>query len=499
MALSLRYPALYQINTRVWLRMLAGVLGRPATLDDVPDSELDRLAQLGFDWVWLLGVWQTGPAGRQVAISQPDLRQVYDSVLPGWTDDDVCGSCFAVTGYVVCPDLGGDEALARLRRRLSERGLRLMLDFVPNHTGLDHPWAWEHPDYYVAGAQLDLARAPQNYAQVSTSEGKRILAHGRDPYFPGWTDTLQLNYGHPVLQEAVVAELLRVAKMCDGVRCDMAMLILPEVFEHTWGIAMEPFWPMAIGWVRGPFPSFLFMAEVYWDLEGTLLQQGFDYAYDKRLYDRLREQHARPVREHLGARLDTQERLARFLENHDEPRAAATFPPSVHRAAALVTFFTPGLRLLHQGQLEGRQVRLPVQLCRGPEEPDDPALSEYYERLLAALKHPAVRNGQWRFLECIPAWEGDWTWDCFIAFAWQGANGRSLLAAVNYASNQSQCYVRWPFAALSGQTVRSEKTVRLSDLLGPAVYERRDSDLQAHGLYLDLPAWGYHLFEVTAI
>ena len=126
-------------------------------------------------------------------------------------------------------------------------------------------------------------------------------------------------------------------------------------------------------------------------------------------------------------------------------------------------------------------------------EPADPVLSEYYEQLLSALRHPAVRDGQWRLLDSIPAWEGNWTWDCFIAFAWQGADGRSLLAAVNYALNHSQCYVRWPFAGLSDQTVC------LSDLLGSAVYERRGSDLQAHGLYLDLPAWGYHLFEVTAI
>jgi len=122
----------------------------------------------------------------------------------------------------------------------------------------------------------------------------------------------------------------------------------------------------------------------------------------------------------------------------------------------------------------------------------DPVLSEYYERLLAALKHPAVRNGRWQLLECQPAWEGSGTWDSFIAFAWQGADGSRLLAVVNYTPNQSQCYVRLPLAGLSGQAVW------LADLLGPAVYERDGGDLQAHGLYLDLPAWGYHLFEMTS-
>ena len=152
----------------------------------------------------------------------------------------------------------------------------------------------------------------------------------------------------------MIAELGKISGQCDGVRCDMAMLILPEVFERTWGRRPEPFWPKAIASVRRQHPEFLFMAEVYWDLEWTMQQQGFDYAYDKRLYDRLREGHPQAVRGHLLAGLDYQNRLARFLENHDEPRAAATFPPGVHEAAAVVTYLAPGLRFFHQGQFEGR-------------------------------------------------------------------------------------------------------------------------------------------------
>ena len=159
-----------------------------------------------------------------------------------------------------------------------------------------------------------------------------MLAYGRDPYFEGWPDTLQLNYGNPELQHAMVGELTRIAGQCDGVRCDMAMLVLPDVFESTWGIRAELFWPKAIDAVRREYPAFLFMAEVYWDREWTMQQQGFDYTYDKRLYDRLREGHARPVRDHLRAGLDYQNKMARFLENHDEPRAAATFSPRSARS-----------------------------------------------------------------------------------------------------------------------------------------------------------------------
>ena len=216
---------------------------------------------------------------------------------------------------------------------------------------------------------------------------------------------------------------MKIAGQCDGVRCDMAMLVLPDVFERTWGLRAEPFWPRATARVREQAPGFCFMAEVYWDLEWTLQQQGFDYTYDKRLYDRLRDGHVRPIREHFHAGLDYQNKMARFLENHDEPRAAATFPPGVHEAAAVITFLSPGLRFFHQGQFEGRRKRISPHLVRGPVEPVDQRLQQFYDRLLAALKLPAVRDGEWQLLECRPAWEGNWTSDCFVAFAWQGPDG----------------------------------------------------------------------------
>ena len=240
------------------------------------------------------------------------------------TDDDIPGSGFAITGYTVHQNLGGDAALARLRERLKKRGLKLMLDFVPNHMGLGHPWIEDHPEHFVQGAAHDLEKAPQNYLWVKRQAGDMIFAYGRDPYFAGWPDTLQLNYANPATQEAMTGELVRIAGQCDGVRCDMAMLVLPEVFERTWGQRAPLFWSQATQRVRERVPGFTFMAEVYWDLEWTLQQQGFDYAYDKRLYDRLREHHTRPVRVTFASGPDYQTSWP-ASENHDEPRTAATF------------------------------------------------------------------------------------------------------------------------------------------------------------------------------
>ena len=487
-----RYPSLYQINTRVWLTRLSQTLGRTATLDDVPDAELDRLATMGFDWIWLLSVWRTGPAAQQISRANPEWRHEFQETLLDLREDDIAGSGFAITGYTVHPGLGGDAALARTRQRLRDRGLRLMLDFVPNHTAPDHPWVEEHPDYYVTGTESALAEAPHNYTRVKLRQGDRVLAFGRDPYFAGWPDTLQLDYSNPATQEAMRGELLRIAGQCDGVRCDMAMLVLPDVFERTWGRRPPLFWPETTELVRERVPGFCFMAEVYWGLEWTMLQQqGFDYAYDKRLYDRLRDGHARPVREHLLAGLDYQDKLARFLENHDEPRAAVTFEPKRYQAAAIVTFLSPGLRFFHQGQFEGRRKRISPHLVRAPLEPTDDAVQQFYERLLAVLRDTTLRDGAWRLLECVPAWDGNWTWDCCLAWMWTGQSGNQRLVSINYAGNQSQCYVRLPAPGAG--------VVRFRDVMGALAFDRNGHDLDSRGLFLDMPPWGHHVFEVTAV
>ncbi|HUD00373.1 MAG TPA: alpha-amylase family glycosyl hydrolase [Candidatus Polarisedimenticolaceae bacterium] len=486
-----RYPSLYQINSRIWITELSRKLGRTATLDDIADAELDRLAEIGFDWVWFLSVWQTGPAARLVSRNNAGWRKEFQETLPELKEEDIGGSGFAIQDYVVHENLGGDTALERLRQRMQQRGLKLMLDFVPNHMAPDHPWVNEHPGYFIHGSESDLTRAPQNYCRSGTQNRPAVLAYGRDPYFDGWPDTLQLNYGNPDLQEAMIAELSKIAAQCDGVRCDMAMLILPEVFERTWGIQAEPFWPKATQRVREKFPAFTFMAEVYWDMEWTMQQQGFDYAYDKRLYDRLREGHARPVREHFHAGLDYQNKLARFLENHDEPRAAATFTPEIHRAAAVITFLSPALRFFHQGQFEARTKRISPHLVRAPDEPVDQSLNEFYIRLLAVLRRRVIRGGEWQLLELAPAWEGNWTWDCFLAFAWSGSGEERVLVAVNYAPNQSQCYVRLPYSDLR------DRRWQLRDLLGDAQYDRDGNDLEARGLYLDLCPWQAQVFSTS--
>ena len=292
-------PSLYQINTKAFL----STLGANATLDDIPNTFLDNLAARGFDWVWLLGVWKIGPTGRKISRQRTEWHREYEAVLPDLKEDDRCGSPFAVCEYTTEPSIGGDVELARLRERLELRGINLLLDFVPNHVGFDHRWVRERPDFLIKGTPTDLSLAPDRWAKLCDGT---IVAYGKDPNFPGWPDTVQLNFFNPQLRAAMIGEFRNIATRCSGVRCDMAMLLEPEIFHRTWGDRAESgqalhtsFWPEAIQAVHRDHANFLFLAEVYWDYEARLQEHGFTYTYDNTLYDRRVNHEAHKLVEHL--------------------------------------------------------------------------------------------------------------------------------------------------------------------------------------------------------
>src|SRR6266540_1199769 len=256
----MRHPLVYEINTRCWLCDLSAQHHRKITLDGVPKAEFARFQTLGFTHIWLMGVWPTGPRSRDVFRVSPELRLAFSETLPDWSEHDVAGSPYAIGAHTVSGALGGASGLQEFRRQLHAHGLKLILDFVPNHFGLDHSWVGSRPELFV---QADAER--NGGFSVETKRGARRLAHGKDPNFPAWIDTVQLDYRLPETHSAMTDLLKGVADQCDGVRCDMAMLLLKDVFAETWKQAAcssprteREFWSDAIQAVRQSHCDFLF-------------------------------------------------------------------------------------------------------------------------------------------------------------------------------------------------------------------------------------------------
>jgi hypothetical protein len=324
-----RQPIVYEFNTWVWLHELSKRYNRLITLGSVPQQEWDTIASLGVDAVWLMGVWERSPAGIRISLENPALQAEYRKALPDVSVEDVVGSPYCIRHYGVDEHLGGPEGLATARGMLA-CGDPLDPDFVPT-TWRGSPWVYDHPEYFIPGDRDDLRRSPAEFFEANGN----IIACGRDPCFPPWTDTAQLNAFHPGLRQAILETVWGIASQCDGMRCDMAMLSLNSIFERTWGSRAgappeSEYWAEMIAAVHRTHPTLLFIAEVYWDLEWELQQEGFDYCYDKRLYDRLVHENAESIRLHLLADRAYQGKLVRFIENHDEPRAAATFSRDNH-------------------------------------------------------------------------------------------------------------------------------------------------------------------------
>jgi hypothetical protein len=487
------HPVIYELSTLPWLNEIGARTGGPVTLADVPAAEWDRVVLPGVDAIWLMGVWERSPVGRSIALGDEALRQGVAEILPDATDADIVGSPYCVRRYGVEPRLGGPEGLAFARAELVARGVRLLLDFVPNHVAPDHDWVEAHPEYFVRGTEADLGVEPPAF--LKTTGG--VLALGRDPYFPPWPDVVQLDPTQPALRAAVVETLSDIADQCDGVRCDMAMLQLDDVVAQTWGDRVGPsgavpYWREVTGAVQALHPNFLFVAEAYWDREPDLIAQGFNHCYDKRLYDRLVSDDAGSVRDHLSADPEYQRHLVRFLENHDEPRAAAVFAPDRGETARVVVATVPGALLLFQGQFEGRRLHMPVQLGRWPAEQPDGRSEAAWPRLLSSLAEEDLRSGRWSTLE-VSGWPDNDSCRNLLAWQWEGEDRRHVIV-VNFSEQSGDGRM-----ALDGTAGADWE---LTDLLDGQSYRRAGDDMDpttGGGLYVSRGPFTAHLFRLTKV
>lgn len=486
-------PHVLEISVRPWLRQLREKYGAQLTLAAVPDEELQEFKHLGFDAVWLMGVWTASPRARETARKFEPLLKSISEIRKDYRLEDVEASPFAVYDYSPDPEFGTETDLRVLHARFNAIGLNLLLDFVPNHLAIDHPFAASCPECFVQAGAEEAALHPDWFFRT---EGGGFLAYGRDPNFPPWRDTVQLNYFNPKTRRYMLETLGKIAAFCDGVRCDMVMLSLNDVHDGTWGWLLRrkgfarperEFWPDAIAAVQAEHPHFMFLAEVYWGLEWRLQEMGVDYTYDKVLYDRLRYLGPGDVKGHLRAEKLYQKRSIRFIENHDEVPAVAAFGKLKSFAAAIAVSTLRGMRLFNYGQLQGIGVKIPVQYGRC-DFPGDAMLEKMYDKLLKIADHPAFHGGEWALVEPRSAAQGNETHRNLLCWSWTQRRTFKLVI-VNYADARS--IGRVPITAAP-----KGDSYAFYDELAEIFLVRPLNEVQTEGLFVELPPFGAHMLDM---
>lgn len=493
------YPILYEVSTRPWLYGLSQKYGRTIQkLTDIPMVEFENLKSLGVDIVWLMGVWSLGAYGmaRSTDVS---LRQGYGGILPSYQFADIIGSPYAVVSYVVNPQLGTDQDLIGLRAKLNSMGLKLGLDFVPNHAAVDAPEVSSQPSLFIQATQ---GSSPPFDPTAYLPSG---IANGKDPYGSPWTDTAQWNYWNSATRQLMTKNLMKVASMADLIRCDMSMLLLNDVIAQTWGSQLASwgysrpateFWADAISAVKASHPSTLFLAEVYWGLEAKLQSLGFDFTYDKSPYDMLGQNHNTQLKQWLAQTPEQNyEHGAHFVENHDEPRAVAFFgSPQRAMAAAAVLFTLPGMRFNFDGQWQGFANRLEVHLRRATAEATNMQVQNWYAKFMQILSASDVfKRGNWTLLSAAGGQAND-----LFAWSWSYRDPKSMtlekrLCVVNYSGDSpAGGIVVVPDAVAAGG---SGDQLTITELFSGQSYQRSAGAMRTTGLTVVVDAWSAQIFQ----
>ncbi|WCL48640.1 alpha-amylase family glycosyl hydrolase [Leptospira sp. GIMC2001] len=493
---------LFESNTRIFCKTHNRKIGKELALIYLSLPEVQAS-----DCLWTMGIWQPSPKSIQIAREHEGLRHEFQNCLHDLQNEDIIGSPYSVFDYVPNKDICESwEALAEFKNTLNQFGKKLILDFVPNHLSVDSIWIDKFPDAFLElnhpQTNNDYARSsselklniksnslaknpnpensiiiPKNYFQHSSG---KIFAHGRDPYFDGWTDTVQFDFSSEVCKDLHNEILSNISNYCDGLRCDMAMLPQADIFEKTHGRKGLPYWEVVIKNIRNKNPNFIFIAEVYWQREYELQQLGFDFTYDKELYDRLKSKNANELTGHLTAELNFQNKSLRFLENHDEPRAALTFGNNAMFDFSLLCFL-PGGILIYENQMNGFKKRIPVQLGRMPDEPIDMGILNFYKRVFQRLSFR--RNKNLLFMNARVS-------------IYENTSSHYVAIGLRYEDNQSEILIYNPNSyPISGRIhldpsfyspFISKDSFTFMDVMDDKLYRQDSTEVHREGIYFNL-------------
>ncbi|MCR4417053.1 MAG: alpha-amylase family glycosyl hydrolase [Ignavibacteria bacterium] len=499
----MNHKLVYQIDIREFFFRHKSKNSGIKNLLDLPSEFFDEIKSLGVEFLWLLGIYEPSQASREISISMTELHKKYSTSLLDWKEDDVIGSPYAITSYKISKEFGGEEVYKKFREKIKKNyKLKTILDFVPNHLAIDSPVVQKHPEFFIQATEDKKNKCPEDYIKINIMGKEYIFAHGREPYSPVWKDTLQLDYRSKSVREFMIKELLKLSKKCDGVRCDMSMLLLSDIFFDNWKDyplpkdyvpAAQEFWYDAISKVKKENPDFVFIAEVYWHRENDLLELGFDFVYDKLIYELLIDNRVDLINEYIKKNFSYQKNRFLFLENHDEQRSAHIFSDEKLKAVATLIYTLPSMKLIYDGQLEGKEFHHAIQLRRLQNEEVNSELKNFYKKLFNAIKNSSIPKAYFKLLKPVAAWEGNPGFFNFIIYLYEDEKFRKDLVVINLSPYQSQCKVKVDSYDLIG------KKFLIKDRLSDEEYIRDGNEMFYNGLYLDVKPYQSQIFEFIKV
>jgi glycosidase len=424
-----------------------------------------------------MGVWELGKFGLGHDRADLTQRERYSQVLPDWKEEDVIGYPLCIVDYKVNHEIGNEDDLQWLRSEFKRRDIRLMLDFVADHTAVDAPEFGTNPNLYIKGRGDDRSRF--------LGEG---VAFAAGQWISPMYFSAQLNMFNPETRRIQIEKLKWVASRCDGVRVHVAHFALTELFQRQWAAELDgypvperEFWAEAIAEVRQEYPKFVLMAETYGrDIQQLLLNFGFDYVYDKELLDDLCHGSLDAFRSNMMRLTD---RYVHFIENHDEVRAIARFHDNEKKAmaaaAALLTL--PGMRLVNFNQWLGYHNTIDVHLRRAPPETYRSETFAFYKKLTELLGSDALKYGEWTPLEVSES-------ETVLAWKWVKEQERFAIV-VNFSSNGSGGFVRLDDAPTE------QPKIAVTEFYSGEVYERDPVEMREVGLTLLLEPYQVQVLQ----
>jgi len=501
-------------STYVWLDQLSRRYARDIrTLDAIPDEELDRLAAWGVTGLWLIGVWQRSHASAEIKHRRGN--------------PDAVASAYALDDYRIADDLGGEDALGRLRERAAGRGIRLASDMVPNHMGIDSAWVIDHPERFLAVEEPpfpgyrfggpDLSQHPdveirlEDHYWDATDAAvvferrdrrtgqRRYLYHGNDGTSFPWNDTAQLDYLRADVREVVIRTILDVARRFPIIRFDAAMVLarrhirrlwwpepgggggIPSRAEHAissraFAAAMpREFWREVVDRVAAEVPGTLLLAEAFWLMEGFFVRTlGMHRVYNSAFMHMLRDENGegyrRVIKETIAFDPQVLGRFVNFMTNPDEATALEQFgTDDKYFGVATVLATLPGLPMLGHGQLEGLGERYGMEFRRAmrDERPNEGLLARHERELVPLLRerHRFAGSADFRLYDLVT--EGGGVDEHVYAYTNGRGSTRSLVVYHDrFAATSGRIRASAPFAIVGGDGSRSMGGASLADALG---------------------------------